>query len=162
MNMKYIAYHRVSTTEQNLDRGINEITEYCEKNGIKLYKNKIYCDKQTGKNFERLQYAIIKNELLENGDVLLITEIDRLGRDKNATLAELRHFADNNIRLMCLELPTTLMNTEQMGDGIQKMMFDTINNMMIELFASMAHAEMQKRQKRQKEGISEMKKRGRP
>ncbi len=41
-----------------------------------------------------------------------------------------------------------------------QMMLETINNMMIELYASMAEAEMHKREKRQREGIQAMKERG--
>ena len=32
----YYGYHRTSTKEQHLDRGITEITTFCEKNNIKL------------------------------------------------------------------------------------------------------------------------------
>lgn len=32
--MKYVAYHRTSTKEQHLDRGIAEITKYCADNAI--------------------------------------------------------------------------------------------------------------------------------
>lgn len=158
--MKYVAYHRTSTAEQHLDRGINELKEYAKNNKIKLHKNKIYTDQQTGKNFNRPGYLIIKEEVLEPGDVLLITELDRLGRNKDDTLKELRYFKDNNIRVMIIELPTTLMNISSMEDSIAKMMLDTINNMMLELFASIAHAEMKKKEKRQREGIEAKKARG--
>ena len=40
------------------------------------------------------------------------------------------------------------------------MMMETINNMLIEMYASFAHAEMEKRAKRQKEGIEAKKARG--
>ena len=42
--MKYIAYHRTSTLEQHLERGIAEITQFCSQNSISLYKGKVYCD----------------------------------------------------------------------------------------------------------------------
>lgn len=51
--MKYVAYHRTSTKDQHLDRGIAELTKYCADNGISLYKDKVYTDQQTGKNFNR-------------------------------------------------------------------------------------------------------------
>ena len=41
-----------------------------------------------------------------------------------------------------------------------KMMMETINNMLIEMYASFAHAEMEKRTKRQREGIEAKKARG--
>lgn len=47
--MKRYGYHRTSTREQHLDRGIKEITAYCEQNGLEL--EKIFTDQQTGKNF---------------------------------------------------------------------------------------------------------------
>jgi DNA invertase Pin-like site-specific DNA recombinase len=47
-----------------------------------------------------------------------------------------------------------------MDNEMAQMMLETINNMMIELYASMAEAEMHKREKRQREGIQTMKDRG--
>ena len=41
-----------------------------------------------------------------------------------------------------------------------KMMLETINNMMLELYASMAQAEIEKKEKRQREGIEMKKRRG--
>ncbi len=151
--MKYVAYHRTSTKEQHLDRGIAELTKYCEDNNITLYKDKVYTDQQTGKNFNRPRYTMLKDEILENGDTLIVTELDRLGRNKEATLKELRFYKDNGIRVMVLELPTTLIDLSKMENSMAKMMLETINNMMIELYASMAQAEIEKKEKRQREGI---------
>lgn len=152
--MKVVAYHRTSTTDQHLDRGIAEIQKYCAEHGLELYKGKVYTDQQTGKNFNRPRYQMLKEEILESGDTLIVTELDRLGRNKKATLDELRFFQDNNIRVMVLELPTTLLPIEDMENSMARMMLETINNMMIELYASMAQAEMEKKEKRQREGIA--------
>lgn len=157
---KYVAYHRTSTKDQHLDRGIKEITEYCKSNGIKLYKNKVYTDQKTGKNFDRPRYQMLKDEILEEGDVLIVTELDRLGRNKEATLQELRFYKEHNIRVMVLELPTTLIDLSSMENSMARMMMETINNMMIELYASMAQAEIEKKEKRQREGIEAKKARG--
>lgn len=158
--MKYVAYHRTSTKDQHLDRGIAEITDYCQSNNIKLYKNKVYTDQKTGKNFDRPRYQMLKEEILESGDTLIITELDRLGRNKEATLQELRFFKENGIRVMVLELPTTLIDFSTMENSMARMMMETINNMMIELYASMAQAEIEKKEKRQREGIEAKKARG--
>ena len=131
---KFVAYHRTSTKDQHLDRGINEITEYCKSNNIKLYKNKVYTDQKTGKNFDRPRYQMLKEEILEEGDVLIVTELDRLGRNKEATLQELRFYKEHNIRVMVLELPTTLVDLSSMENSLARMMMETINNMMIELY----------------------------
>ena len=157
--MNYIAYHRTSTKEQHLDRGITEIKKFCADNGVTLFKNKVYTDQQTGKNFDRPAYSVVK-ELLDAGDVLIISELDRLGRNKEATLNELRYFKDHQIRVMILEIPTTLQDMSKLDNNMASMIMETINNMLIELYATIAHAEMEKREKRQREGIEAMKARG--
>lgn len=158
--MKYVAYHRTSTKEQHLDRGIKELTEYCRVNNIPLHKGKVYTDQNTGKNFNRPTYQIIKNEVLESGDCLLLTEIDRLSRNKTETLKELKWLKEQEIRVMILEIPTTCIDYRQYENGIAAMLLDTVNNMLIELFASLSEAELSKKEKRQREGIQAMKDRG--
>ena len=69
-------YHRTSTREQHLDRGIAEITKDCEEHNMKL--EKVYTDQQTGKNFERARYIVLTEDVLRAGDILIITEIDML------------------------------------------------------------------------------------
>ena len=46
--MAVYGYHRTSTKEQHLDRGIIAIKDFCIKNGLELAK--IFTDQQTGKN----------------------------------------------------------------------------------------------------------------
>ena len=160
--MRYYAYHRTSTKEQHLDRGIKAIEEFTSSRDIKL--EYLFTDQQTGKNFDRPQYLIMKNQMfksIENGNkvTLIVSELDRLGRNKELTLKEIRELKDHGIRIMVLEIPTTL--TELPKDNLMAtMMMETINNMLIEMYASFAHAEMEKRAKRQKEGIEAKKARG--
>ena len=135
--MKRYGYHRTSTREQHLDRGIKEITAYCEQNNLEL--EKIFTDQQTGKNFNRPRYQVMKENVLRAGDELIITEVDRLGRNKQETLKELQYYRDN---------------------AMARMLMETINNMLIELYAAMAQAEIEKKEKRQREGIDSKKARG--
>lgn len=133
-----IGYCRVSTNEQNLDRQIESLKKYgCER---------IYCDKATGKNFNRPEYTKLK-DAIRSGDILVVHEFDRLGRNKRLTLKEIQYFKDNQIRLVALNLPTTQLDTND------NLMLETINNIIIELYTMMAQDEIEKREKRQKEGI---------
>jgi len=133
-----IGYARVSGLDQVLDRQIESLKEYgCEK---------IYCDKSTGKNFNRPEYIKLK-EMIRAGDVLVVHEFDRLGRNKKLTLKELQYFKDNKIRLVALNLPTTQLNTDD------NVMLETINNIVIELYTMIAQQEVEIREKRQQEGI---------
>lgn len=158
--MKYVAYHRTSTKDQHLDRGISEIMNFCMDNKICLYKDKVYTDQQTGKNFARPRYQMLKEEILEKDDVLIVSELDRLGRNKDSTLKELRFLKDNGIRVMILEIPTTLQNLSEMDNKMATMVMETINNILIEIYATMAQAEIEKKEKRQREGIEAKKARG--
>ena len=63
--MKRYGYHRTSTREQHLDRGIKEITTYCEQNNLEL--EKIFTDQQIGKNFNRPRYQVLKEDVLRAG-----------------------------------------------------------------------------------------------
>ena len=156
--MAYYGYHRISTKEQHLDRGIIEIKRFCENQKIKL--ESIFTDKITGKNFDRPRYMVLKEDVLREGDVLIITEVDRLGRNKKEILAELRFFQKKHIRIMILEIPTTLIDFSSLGNDLAKLVVETINNVLIEIYAAGAEAEMEKRIKRQAEGIRAKKERG--
>ena len=156
--MKRYGYHRTSTREQHLDRGIAEITAYCEQNQLEL--ERIFTDQQTGKNFNRPRYQVLKEDVLRSGDELIITEVDRLGRNKRDTLKELQYFRDHNIRVKILELPTTLIDISKLDNTMAHMLMETVNNMLIELYAAMAQAEIEKKEKRQREGIEAKKARG--
>lgn len=154
--MLYFAYHRTSTTDQHLDRGIKSINDFIQDRKISLHHS-IFTDQCTGKNFSRPGYKSMKEEMLfqinQGNEVsLVVTELDRLGRNKQLTLNEIRDMQSKGIRLMVLEIPTTLIELPN-DNNMSKMMMETINNMLLEMYASFAHAEMEKRAKRQREGI---------
>lgn len=151
-------YHRTSTTDQHLDRGIKAINEYCRAKGIQL--DEMFTDQQTGKSFDRPDYQTMKRMVRKNGDIIILSELDRLGRNKEDTLKELLHFKSVGVRVMILEIPTTLLDYSAHGDSLSAMLMETINNMLIEMYATFAHAEMMKREKRQREGIQAKKDRG--
>ena len=74
-----IGYARVSTLSQNEDRQVTDLI----RQGIKPCN--IYVDKQSGKDFERIQYKRMF-KLLNKNDILVIKSIDRLGRNYNEIL----------------------------------------------------------------------------
>lgn len=156
--MAYYGYHRTSTKEQHLDRGIIEIQRFCESQNIKL--TGIFTDKLTGKNFDRPRYTVLVEDVLREGGTLIITELDRLGRNKQEILKQLQSLKDKGVRVMVLELPTTLIDLSQMDNALARLMIETINNVLIEIYASLAQAEMEKKEKRQREGMEAKKLRG--
>lgn len=156
--MAYYGYHRVSTKNQHEDRGVAEIEAFCKQKNITLSSD-IFCDKQTGKNFNRPEYQFIRGRI-QKGDTLIITEMDRLGRNKAEILRELQFFRDCGVFVIILEIPTTQQDYSHLESSMAKMMMETINNMLIEMYAVFAQLEIEKKEKRQREGIASKKDRG--
>ena len=44
--------------------------------------------------------------------------------------------SDRNIRVMILEIPTTLQDVSKMDNSMAKMILETVNHMLIELYAA--------------------------
>ena len=154
----YYGYNRVSTKDQHLDRGNASIIEFCKLRNIQL--EKIFSDKASGKTFDRARYIVLKEDVLRAGDILIISELDRLGRNKKNILNELLDLKKKGVRVMILDIPTTLIDLSNMGDDLAKLVIDTINNIIIELYATLAQAELEKKDRRRAEGIQAMKERG--
>lgn len=144
------AYLRVSTTDQNLDRQLEAVKAYCSD----LKDENIFADKQTGKDFEREEYQKMR-AILKEGDEVIIKELDRLGRNKDAIKEELKWFKDNGIAVRILDVPSTLIDFQG-----QDWIADMVNNIIIEVLAAMAEQERIKIKERQKEGIAIAKTKG--
>lgn len=87
--------------------------------------------------------------MLRNGDTLVIKSLDRLSRSKADIKNELEWFKANKIRLMVIDLPTTMI---ELPEG-QEWVFEMINNILIEVLSSIAEQERLTIRQRQKEGI---------
>ena len=136
-------YMRVSTKAQNLNRQEDALLEF----GVD--KDNIFADKESGKNFDREKYQEMKS-ILKRNDVLVIKELDRLGRNKKMVKEELEYFKDNGIRVKILNIPTTLID---FPEG-QEWVMDMVNNILLEVMSSIAEEERRKIKTRQAEGIA--------
>lgn len=162
MSIKY-GYVRVSTKEQNEERQIQAIKKYVPD----ILPENIFIDAKSGRTFDRPNYNAMK-QLITNiqkayGDSkkppvieVVVEELDRLGRNKQGILDELRWFSDHHIIVRILEIPTTLMDVDAQNDWVLAM----VNKIIIEVYAVMAEQEMDKRVKRQREGIEIARKAG--
>lgn len=154
------AYERVSSKDQNLERQETAIRNFRPN----ISDANIFKDKVTGKTFDREHYNEMKiilehlskvnatNDLIE----VVFEEMDRLGRDKESIKKELQWYKDRGIYIRILELPSTLVDI----DSNNKWVMDMVTNILIEVYATMAQQELEKRAKRQTEGIIEAQKKG--
>lgn len=147
---RMFGYARVSSREQNLDRQIQALKKYVD-------EEHILTDKESGKNLNRPSYQALKGALgLRSGDILVITSLDRLSRNKADIKQELQWFKEQNIRLKILDLPTSMV---EVNEG-QEWILEMIQNILIEVLASIAEQERITIKNRQREGIDATKKKG--
>ena len=159
MALQY-AYCRISTTDQNIERQIIAIKGYAPD----IPDNNIFIDKQTGKDFDREQYQemkvildhISKAKSGSDSIELIVEELDRLGRNADGIKKELMWFKEHNIIVRILEIPTTLVAVDENNQWVM----DMVTNLLIEVYAQLAEAELEKRAKRQAEGIAVAKAKG--
>ena len=143
MENRIFGYARVSSKEQNLDRQLIALREYVQDENIIV-------DKQSGRDLNRPGYQALKGPMgLRERDVLYIVSLDRLSRNKEDIKKEIQWFNESGIRLKILDLPTSMVDVPQGQEWIIEM----INNILIEVLASIAESERATIRKRQREGI---------
>ncbi|OFC92720.1 hypothetical protein BTGOE5_53430 [Bacillus thuringiensis] len=142
-------YMRVSTKEQNLDR------QYEALKGYVTDEKYIYSDKASGKDMEREGFQNMLKAMRE-GDTLYIKSIDRLGRNKQQIKDYLEYFKKEGIRVKIIDLPTTM---QDVPTG-QEWVIDMINNIIIEVYTTLAQQERETIKQRQREGIDVAKAKG--
>lgn len=147
---KIYGYARVSTKDQNLDRQLIALRAF----GID--DRDIIWEKASGKSLNREAYQTLRNQLLWEGDTLVIVALDRLSRNKLHIKQELEYYRGHNIRVMVLDMPTTLC---QVNEG-QEWIIEMINAILVEVLASLAEQERVKTLTRQAEGIEAAKLQG--
>ncbi len=142
MKNKIFGYARVSSKEQNEERQIVAFKDY----GID--ERDIYIDKQSGKDFDREQYNILKHILREN-DILVIKSIDRLGRNYNMIIDEWKDIT-KNIKADIVVIDMPLLDTTKNKD----LLGTFISDLILQILSYVAEQERTFIKQRQKEGIS--------
>ncbi len=140
--MTIYAYGRVSARDQNLERQIAAFSEF----GIP--QNRIFCDKKSGKDFERSGYKkLIKK--LKRGDLLVIKSIDRLGRNYDTIIKEWAHIT-NTVGADILVLDMPLLDTRAKSDTL---VGKFISDIVLQVLSFVAENERENIKARQADGI---------
>lgn len=141
-------YIRVSTKEQNTDRQMVAL-QAC---GIP--PNRIYIDKQSGKDFDRPQYRRLLRRLKPN-DALIVKSIDRHGRNYNEILEQWRLITkEKHADIVVLDMP--LLDTRAHKDLTGTLIADIF----LQFLSYVAQTEREFIRQRQAEGIAAAKARG--
>ncbi|KSU47668.1 MULTISPECIES: recombinase family protein [Exiguobacterium] len=141
MENRKFGYIRVSSKDQNEGRQLEAMKN------VGINERDIYLDKQSGKNFERANYQLLKR-IIRKGDVLCIHSLDRFGRNKEEILQEWNDLTKNiEADIIVLDMP--LLDTTQYKDSMGTFIADLV----LQILSWMAEEERQRIRKRQREGI---------
>lgn len=142
-------YARVSSKDQKLDRQIAELLNFGVAN------ENIIIDKQSGKDFERTNYKILKSKLQE-GDLLVIKSIDRLGRNYDMIIEEWSYITKTvNCDIVVLDMDLLDTRTEN-----KNLVGKFISDIVLQILSFVAENERSNIKQRQAEGIKIAKENG--
>jgi DNA invertase Pin-like site-specific DNA recombinase len=135
-------YIRVSDKDQNEARQVSALKE------AGVDERFVFIDKQSGKDFDRVHYPVLKNALRE-GDLLIVKSIDRLGRNYKEIVREWQIITQDikaDIRVLDMPLLDTTIHKDLLGTFISELI--------LQVLAYVAQQERDNIKQRQAEGIA--------
>ena len=142
-------YVRASTKDQDAERALADLKKFAL--SIKGDVNE-YIENESGTKLDRP----VLNQLLDdssNGDTFLVESVDRLSRLSQNDFEVLKgRIKDKGLKLVVADLPTTHMLVNS-ADNITSSILSLVNNILIDLLATMARLDNDKRRERIKQGL---------
>lgn len=142
-------YVRASTKDQDAERALDDLRKFALTIKDDL---KEYVENESGTKLDRP----VLNRLLDeskNGDTLLVESVDRLSRLSQNDFDVLKgRIKEKGLKLVVSDLPTTHMLVNS-SDNITSSILNLVNNMLIDLLATMARLDNDKRRERIKQGL---------
>lgn len=140
-------YVRASTKDQDATRALADLVAFSTDYDDNYVE---YVEHFSGTKLDRPALAKLLKDA-EQGDILLVESVDRLSRLSQDDFAILKQrIKDKGLRLVVADLPTTHTVSEGMTGDILRV----INDMLIDLLATMAKLDNDKRRERIKQGLA--------
>ena len=153
----YYIYQRISTEKQSLARQEGALEDYCKQNNIVVPEENIYSDIITGKTIKRENYQKMKT-LLVKGDVIIMLDLDRLGRNWDLIKKEWKELTDMGVYIIIVNCPLINVLPSENGDvSIDKRL---LQEMMFTLLCYISQKEVEKISNRTKEALKAKKEQG--
>ena len=144
-------YLRASTKDQDAERALQILQDLNQ--NLNLGETIVYVENYSGTKLDRPELNKLLSEA-NQGDTLLVESIDRLSRLTQQDFQELKlRIQEKGLRLIVADLPTTYQMI-QTSDSITHSILELINNMLIDLLATMARLDNEKRIERIKQGLA--------
>ncbi len=139
-------YVRASTKDQDAERALSDLIKFSNDYGSEYIE---YIENESGTKLNRPILTKLLNES-NQGDILLVESVDRLSRLEQSDFEILKQqIKGKGLRLVVADLPTThVVNTGMTGE-----ILNVINSMLIDLLATMAKLDNDKRRERIKQGL---------
>ena len=142
-------YLRASTKDQDANRAKVTLEAFATEKGLTIAG--VYAENISGTKLNRPELLSLL-DTAESGDVLLVESVDRLSRLSQADWETLKAtIKAKGLRLVIADLPTSW---EMATDGIAGEVMRVINDMLIELMATMARLDQDKRVERINQGLA--------
>ena len=143
-------YVRASTKDQDATRALNDLHSFADN----LNDSRIeYIENESGTKLDRPILNKLLNEARE-GDTLLVESVDRLSRLTQSDFNILKgRLKDKGLKLIVADLPTTHISLNK-DDSITSSIMNLINDLLIDLLATMARLDNEKRIERIKQGLA--------
>ena len=139
-------YVRASTKEQDAERALSELIEFSKSYSAEYVE---YIENESGTKLNRPILTRLLNDS-KQGDILLVESVDRLSRLEQTDFEVLKQqIKSKGLRLVVADLPTT----HVVNSGMTGEILNVINAMLIDLLATMAKLDNDKRRERIKQGL---------
>lgn len=140
-------YVRASTKDQDAERALIDLIEFSNEYGSEYVE---YVENESGTKLNRPILTKLLNES-KQGDILLVESVDRLSRLEQSDFEILKQqIKGKGLRLVVADLPTT----HVINSGMTGEILNVINSMLIDLLATMAKLDNDKRKERIKQGLA--------
>ena len=147
--MKAHLYLRASTKDQDALRAKTSLDAFVTEKGLVIAG--VYSENISGTKLDRPQLLAML-EAAEPGDICLCESVDRLTRLSQSDWKSLKATIDaKGLRLVIADLPTSHLLVQD--TGITGQIMDVVNGMLIDLMATMARLDQEKRVERIRQGI---------
>ena len=147
---KIWGYARVSTKDQNEERQIKILTE------AGVDERNMFVDKESGKDFNREQYALLFR-MLRSGDVVFVPSIDRLGRDYTEISKQWAAITQEKMADIVVLDMQEILDTRKKDKTLTDQL---ISDIVLKLLSYVAEVERRDIKERQRQGIELAKARG--
>jgi DNA invertase Pin-like site-specific DNA recombinase len=142
-------YLRASTKDQDANRARVALESFAAEKGLHI--TGVYAENISGTKLNRPELMRLL-DTAEKGEVLLVESVDRLSRLSTADWDTLKAtIKAKGLRLVVADLPTSHMMVED--KGITGQIMEVINSMLLDLMATMARLDQEKRVQRIREGL---------